>query len=379
MNVPFLDLRAQHDPLRAELLAAIQEVIDRSAFAGGPFVARFEEDFAAFCQTRYAVGVGNGTDALWLALLAHGIGPGDEVITVPNSFMATAEAISYCGAKPVFVDVDEQAYTLNPALLERAITPRTKAVIPVHLFGQMADMGPLMEIAHRHHLIVIEDACQAHGAEYKGRPAGSIGQAGCFSFYPGKNLGALGEAGAVVTNDRALAEKIRVLRDHGQETKYHHSCIGWNARMDGIQGAVLRVKLKHLAQGNAARREHAHLYSRLLSGLDGLTTPAEAPHGVHVYHLYVVRVRERVRLLQSLPPRGIGCGIHYPTPIHLQEAYQGLGLPAGSFPVTERCAGEILSLPMFPELTPAQIETVAREIKAQLAPAPRAEACAASA
>jgi len=365
-QVPFLDLRAQHDPLRAELLAAIGEVIDRSAFAGGPMVAQLEEDFAAYCQTGVAVGVGSGTEALWLALLAQGIGPGDEVITVPNTFMATAEAISYCGAKPVFVDVDEQTYTLDPRQLERAITPRTKAVIPVHLFGQMADMDPIMEIAQRHCLMVIEDACQAHGAEYKGRRAGSIGHAGCYSFYPGKNLGAWGEAGAVVTNDRALAAKIRILRDHGQETKYHHSCIGWNARMDGIQAAVLRVKLKGLDHGNAARRAHARRYDELLSGLEHLAVPPAAEYGVHVYHLYVVRVPERDRILQALAQRGIACGIHYPKPVHLQGAYRSLGLGLGSFPVAERCAGEFLSLPMFPELTPTQVETVARELKAVL-------------
>jgi dTDP-4-amino-4,6-dideoxygalactose transaminase len=250
--------------------------------------------------------------------------------------------------------------------LEQAITPRTKAVIPVHLFGQMADMDPIMEIARRHRLMVIEDACQAHGAEYKGRRAGSIGHAGCFSFYPGKNLGAWGEAGAVVTNDRALAEKIRILRDHGQETKYHHSCIGWNARMDGIQAAVLCVKLKGLDCGNAARRAHARRYEELLAGLDDLTLPLAAEYGVPIYHLYVVRVPERDRILQALAGRGIACGIHYPTPIHRQDAYRSLGLGPGSFPIAERCAGEILSLPMFPELTPEQIETVARELKAVL-------------
>jgi dTDP-4-amino-4,6-dideoxygalactose transaminase len=365
-QIPFLDLRAQHDPLRAELLAAIGEVIDRSAFAGGPMVAKFEEDFADYCQARAAVGVGSGTEALWLALLAQGIGHGDEVITVPNTFMATAEAISYSGARPVFVDVDERTYTLDPRQLERAITPRTKAVIPVHLFGQMADMDPIMEIARQHRLMVIEDACQAHGAEYKGRRAGSIGHAGCYSFYPGKNLGAWGEAGAVVTNDRTLAEKIRVLRDHGQETRYHHSCIGWNARMDGIQAAVLRVKLRCLDRGNAARRAHARRYGELLAGLERLAVPAAAEHGVHVYHLYVVRVPERDRIFQELAGCGIACGIHYPTPVHRQDAYRSLELGPGSFPVAERCAGEFLSLPMFPELTPAQIETVARELKALL-------------
>ena len=367
MKVPFLDLRAQHEPIRAELLAAINEVIDSSAFAGGPFVARFEEDFAAFCQTAHAVGVGNGTDALWLALLARGIGPGDEVITVPNSFLATAAAISYCGATPVFVDVDEQTYTLDPALLEAAITPRTKAVIPVHLYGQMADMDPIMEIAGRHGLFVLEDACQAHGAEYKGRRAGSIGHAAAFSMYPGKNLGALGEAGAVTTNDPDLAERVKCLREHGQSKKYHHSHIGWNARMDGIQGAALRIKLRSLAKGNAARRAHAQRYSRLLAGVAGVITPVVAPGRTPVFHLYVVRVAERDRILATLGQRGISCGIHYPKPIHLQAAYAHLGLGPGSFPVAEDQAEELLSLPMFPELTVDQVDAVVEQFKTVLA------------
>ena len=365
-QVPFLDLKAQHDPIRAELLAAISEVIDRNAYAGGPYVAKFEEDFAKFCSVKHAIGVGNGTDALWLALLAKGIGPGDEVITVPNTFIATAEAISYCGATPVFVDVDERTFTMDPARLEKAITPRTKAVIPVHLYGQMADMDPIMEIAKRHGLMVVEDACQAHGATYKGRAAGTIGDAGAFSMYPGKNLGALGEAGAVITNDSALATKIKVLRDHGQETKYHHSSIGWNCRMDGIQGAALQIKLKRLAAGNDARRGHAKLYGELLAGVNGVIAPTVASYGVPVFHLYVVRVPDRDRILQELGQRGVSCGIHYPKPVHLQEAYASLGLKAGSFPISERTAGELLSLPMFPELTKAQIETVVRELKALL-------------
>jgi len=366
MRVPFLDLNAHHQPLRAELLAAIQEVIDCGAFAGGPFVAKFEEEFAAFCQTRYAVGVGSGTEALWLVLLAFGIGPGDEVITVPSTFMATAEAISFAGAKPVFVDIDERTYTLDPELLERAITPRTKAIIPVHLFGQIADMDPILEIARRHQLRVIEDACQAHGAEYKGRKAGSIGNAGCFSFYPGKNLGAFGEAGAVTTDDKALCERIQTLRDHGQAKKYYHSDIGWNARMDGIQAAVLRVKLKGLERGNAARRDHAREYGELLGSREDLITPPEAAGSKHVYHVYAVRVQGRDQLLRALADRGIGCGIHYPIPVHLQQAYRGLNLGRGSFPVAERCAEEFLSLPMFPELTADQIETVARELTSLL-------------
>jgi dTDP-4-amino-4,6-dideoxygalactose transaminase len=375
MQVPFLDLKAHHAPLQEEIAAAIREVIECGAFAGGPFVEKFEEDFAAYCQTHFAVGVGSGTEALWLSLLAFGIGAGDEVITVPNTFMATTEAISFCGAKPVLVDVEERTYTLDPELLERAITPRTRAIIPVHLFGQTADMDPIMEIARRHQLYVIEDACQAHGAEYKRRKAGSIGHAGCFSFYPGKNLGALGEAGAVVTNDRLLWEKIRTLRDHGQETKYHHSQIGWNARMDGLQAAVLRVKLKSLDRNNAARRAHAGRYEDYLGDCPSVIPPKEADYAMHVYHLYVVQVNERDRLLRVLADRGIACGIHYPIPIHLQKAYLGLRLGPGSFPVAERSAGELLSLPMFPELTADQIATVTREIKSQLSPAQEQGAC----
>ena len=377
MRIPFLDLNAHHRPLREEIDAAIKEVIDSGSFAGGPFVARFEEDFAAFCQTRFAIGVGSGTEALWLSLLAYGIGPGDEVITVPASFMATAEAISFCGAKPVFVDIDEQTYTLDPDLLECAITPRTKAVIPVHLFGQTADMDPVLEIARRNRLCVIEDACQAHGAEYKGRKAGSMGDAGCFSFYPGKNLGAFGEAGAIVTNDSTLKQELQVLRDHGQETKYHHSYIGWNARMDGIQAAVLRVKLKTLAHGNDARRTYARHYDESLSGHEDLITPKEAEYAKHVYHIYAVRVKGRDQLLRALADRGISCGIHYPIPIHLQKAYRSLGFRLGAFPVAERCAEEFLSLPMFPELTSEQIETVAREVKSLLSTAGNPHACVA--
>jgi dTDP-4-amino-4,6-dideoxygalactose transaminase len=367
MQVPFLDLKAHHAPIKDEIIAAIQRVIDASAFAGGPFVAEFERDFAAYCQTRFAIGVGNGTDALWLSLLALGIGPGDEVITVPSTFMATAEAISYCGAKPVFVDITARTYTLDPELLEAAITPKIKAIIPVQLFGQMSDMDPILEIANRHHIPVIEDACQAHGATYKGRKAGSIGVTGCFSFYPGKNLGAFGEAGGVVTNDEALARKIQVLRDHGQAKKYEHTEIGWNARMDGIQGAVLKVKLKHLDQSNTARRTHAHRYSQLLPGIDGLITPGEADYGTHIFHVYAIRVKDRDALLRSLTEQGIGCGIHYPIPVHLQAAYRSLGYQRGSFPVAEQCANEFLSLPMFPELTDAQIDLVIQGIRDHIA------------
>jgi dTDP-4-amino-4,6-dideoxygalactose transaminase len=361
--IPFLDLAAQHQPLRAQFLAAISEVIDTNAFAGGPFVAKFETEFAAFCGTSHAIGVGNGTDALWLALLALGVGPGDEVITSPATFMATAEAISFTGARPVFVDIDPVTYTINPALIERAITPRTRAIIPVHLFGQMADMDPIMAIARRHKLHVVEDACQAHGAEYKGRRAGSIGDAGCFSFYPGKNLGAFGEAGAIVTNNPALAKAACVLRDHGQDRKYHHSRIGWNARMDGIQAAVLRLKLPSLAADNARRRQLAAAYDSALSGCAGVTIPRVGPGQQPVFHLYVVRVSQRERIIAALAERGIATGIHYPCPVHLQEAYRSLGCPAGSYPLAEQAADEVLSLPMFPQLTFDQVATVAGALR----------------
>ena len=366
-KVPFLDLKAHHAPLRAEFDRAIGEVIDSAAFAGGPVVAKFEEEFAAFCGSRHAIGVGNGTDALWLALLALGIGPGDEVITVPNTFMATAEAISYTGARPVFVDVDERTYTMDPALLAQARTPRTKAIIPVHLFGQVADMDPILSFARTHGLPVIEDAAQAHGAEYKGRRAGSLGDAGCFSFYPGKNLGAFGEAGAVVTNDDKLQEKIRILRDHGQVRKYYHAMVGWNCRMDGIQAAVLRVKLRHLDRANQLRRTHAAQYTQLFQGLKEVVAPFEAAYGRHVYHIYSVQVRERDEMMRFLEGKGIGCGIHYPVPIHLQQAYENLGYGEGAFPVSEQICSAFLSLPMFPELRQPQLELVVESVRESLA------------
>src|SRR5213083_2662907 len=340
MKVPFLDLKAHHAPLIDEFDGAIRKVIESSAFAGGPFVERFEQEFAAYCGSKYAIGVGNGTDALWLALLALGIGEGDEVVTVPNTFFATAEAITYCKARPVFVDVDEDTFTMNPAELAKSLTEKTKAIIPVHLFGQPADMDPILEFARAHGLFVVEDAAQAHGAEYKGRKAGTMGDAGCFSFYPGKNLGAFGEAGAVVTNDTDLAEKIRVLRDHGQSRKYHHTLIGWNCRMDGIQAAVLSVKLRHLEQANLLRRQRASLYNKAFAGIDDIATPVEADYARHVYHIYAVRVQERDELRRFLEAKGIGCGVHYPIPIHLQEAWRNLGYSEGAFPIAENLAKE---------------------------------------
>jgi len=363
MKVPFLDLQAQYESIRDEIGTALQQVLDKTAFAGGPFVEKFEKEFASFCQCDFTIGVGSGTDALWMALLGMGIGEDDEVITTPNTFIATAEAISFSGAISVFVDIDERTYTMNPDLLERAITPKTKAVIPVHLFGQMADMDRIMQIAQTHGLFVIEDACQAHGAEYKQRRAGSIGDAGCFSFYPGKNLGAYGDAGAIVTNNAELAEKMRMFRDHGQAKKYYHSIIGWNARMDGFQGAVLSVKLKHLPAWNEARRKNGQLYNDLLADVDDVIIPVEADYAKHVYHIYTIRTKNRDVLIGTLAERDIFCGIHYPIPIHLQEPYKFLGYKKGSFPIAEECAEQLVSLPMFPELSQEQIERVSEEIK----------------
>jgi dTDP-4-amino-4,6-dideoxygalactose transaminase len=368
MNVPFLDLKAQYKTIKDEIHSAISEVMENTAFAGGPFVAKFEKEFASFCNCKHAIGVGNGTDALWLSLIALGVGPGDEVITVPNTFIATAEAITYCGAQPVFVDVDEMTYNMNPNLLEAAITPKTKAIIPVHLFGQVADMDPIIAIAKERGLYVIEDACQAHGAEYNGRKAGTMGNTGCFSFYPGKNLGAYGEAGAVVTNDDTLAEKMRTFRDHGQAKKYYHRMIGWNARMDGIQGAVLSVKLKYLSDWNEARRKHAQEYNDLLTSLSDVVKPREADYAKHVYHIYAIRIKQRDQIMTKLAEKGVSFGIHYPVPIHLQDAYSFLNLGQGNFPVAEKCASEFLSLPMYAELTEDQIAYVVDVLKMSLVP-----------
>jgi dTDP-4-amino-4,6-dideoxygalactose transaminase len=358
MKVPFLDIQPQYESLKTQINAAIQEVIESAAFAGGPFVERFEEDFASYCGSRYAIGVGSGTEALWLALLGVGVGAGDEVITVPSTFMATCEAITYCGARPVFVDIDERTYTMDPSLLESAISQKTKAIIPVHLFGQPADMDPINEIARRHGLAVIEDACQAHGAKYFGRRAGSLGDAGCFSFYPGKNLGAFGEAGAVITNNATLEAKLRTLRDHGQVRKYHHTMVGWNCRMDGIQAAVLRVKLMQLDRCNELRRMHATAYDRALGQCEAIVTPRRSAASEHAFHIYAIRMQERDGIMRTMAEHGIGSGIHYPVPVHLQPAYRSLGYESGAFPIAERCAQEFLSLPMFPELTDPQISCV---------------------
>lgn len=362
MNVPFVDLRAQYQSLAAEVQQAISVVLERGDFVLGREVSLFEEEFAAYCEAEYAVGVDSGTSALELALRAFDIGPGDEVITAANTFIATAFAVSYTGATPVLVDVDPQTYTIDVSLLESAITDRTRAIIPIHLYGHPAEMDPIMEMARRYRLVVIEDACQAHGAKYKGKRVGSLGHAAAFSFYPAKNLGAYGDGGMVVTNDERVAGSLRVLRNYGQREKYHHMVQGYNHRLDTLQAAVLWVKLKHLDAWNAARRQHAKQYRELLA-CSPVVLPAEASYAEAVYHLYVIRVQDRDGLRVYLQERGVATGIHYPIPIHLQPSYRALGYKKGSFPVTERYAEQILSLPMCAELTPASIEYVAQAIR----------------
>jgi len=359
--IPFVDLSRVHAPLREEFLGVLARAIDSSAFVMGGAVRDFEAAFARYCGSRHCVGVSSGTDALLLALKAAGIGPGDEVITVPNSFVATAAAIRMAGATPVFVDVDESTQLVDVRRLERAVTPRTRAVVPVHLFGQVAPMDEIGAFASARGLVVIEDACQAHGARLGGRRIGELGSlAAAFSFYAGKNLGALGEAGAVVTNDDELAARLRRLREHGQSERYVHVELGTNARLDAIQAGFLSVKLAHLDRWNAERRRLAARYTERLSRARGAIVPEEkGPAGAgHVYHLYVVRVRERDKARAFLQERGISTGIHYPIPIHLQGAFADLGLGPGSFPVAERLAREILSLPMFPGLTDDELDRV---------------------
>ncbi|MFO7167531.1 MAG: DegT/DnrJ/EryC1/StrS family aminotransferase [Chloroflexota bacterium] len=361
--IALVDLRAQYRSIKPEIDAAVLEVLESGQFVLGPQVAAFEQEFAAFCRARAAVGVNTGTSALHLALLAAGVGPGDEVITTAFTFVATAAAVRYTGARPVFVDIDPVTYTIDVMQIERAITRRTRAILPVHLYGQPADMGPIMEIARRHGLAVIEDACQAHGAEYHGQRVGTIGDFGCFSFYPGKNLGAIGEGGAVVTDSAAHERTLRMLRDWGAERKYHHVLQGFNYRLEEIQAAVLRVKLRHLERWTDARRSAAARYSALLRG-GPVQTPQETPGVRHVYHIYAIRAHNRGGLQAALQERGIQTGIHYPVPVHLQPAHADLGYRPGDFPHTERAAAEVLSLPMYAELSAAQISETAQAVLA---------------
>jgi len=356
-TVPLVDLQAQYRGIKQEINEAITRVLDRSRFILGPEVEAFEQEFASYCGTRYGIGVSSGSSALFLALLAAGVGPGDEVITTPHTFAATTEAISHAGATIRFVDVDPLTGNIDPAGLEAAVTPRTKAILPVHLYGQPADMEPISEVARRHDLIVIEDAAQAHGARYASRPVGSFGLAACFSFFPAKNLGAYGDAGMVVTNVQGIAEQVRLLRVHGQRSKYEHVVEGYGERLDELHAAVLRVKLRHLDEWNAARTRAAEFYREALSDL-GFQLPSVHPAVSHVYHLYVVLLNGRDDFRRHLTARGIETGLHYPIPLHLQAAYQHLGHRPGDFPHAEAFAARGLSLPMYPELSNEQLRRV---------------------
>ncbi len=358
MHVPFVDLKAQYRTIQDEVLAQVSQVLEGMELLLGPNVRAFESEFADYCGAQYALGVANGTDALYLALRACGVGAGDEVITVSHSFIATAEAIVQLGAIPVYVDIDPATFTMDPHCLEAAMSPRTKAIIPVHLYGQMADMDEIMRIARKHGLVVIEDACQAHGAEYKGRRAGSIGDAAAFSFYMGKNLGAYGDAGAVTTNSPAIAECARMLREHGSTVKYHHEEMSINSRLDELQAAVLRIKLRHLDEWNEQRRRHAESYRDLLDGLP-VELPGVRPDAEHVFHLYVIQTDDRDRVRDTLLDRGVSVGIHYPVPIHRQPASSEVGRVGGSLHVTESVVRRILSLPMYSELVSNQLEYTA--------------------
>ena len=361
VKVPYLDLKAQYRSIKPEIDAAIARVLDSCQFVLGPEVAGFEHDFAAYSGTSECIAVNSGTSALHLALLAAGVGPGDEVITVPFTFVASVAAVVYAGAKPVLVDIDPRSFTIDPAAIEAVITPRTKAILPVHLYGQPADMDPILEVARRHNLVVIEDAAQAHGAKYKGRPVGSIGDMACFSFYPAKNLGAYGEGGAVTTGNAEYARTVRMLRDWGQDRKYHHVLRGFNYRMEGFQGAILRVKLRHLDAWIEARRTIVGKYNQLLADC-AMGRPTEMPWARHVYHVYTLRSRDRDAVLAALDKQGVQTGIHYPVPVHLQPAYADLGYKRGDFPQSEKAADEVFSLPLYPEMTDDQIESVSEAL-----------------
>ncbi|MBX5235027.1 DegT/DnrJ/EryC1/StrS family aminotransferase [Rhizobium sp. NLR4a] len=361
--IPFLDLKAQYQSIKSEIDAAVLGLLASGQYILGEEVIRLEQEFADYCNVKHAIALNTGTSALHLSLLAAGVGPGDEVITVPFTFVATVSAICYTGATPVFVDVEPMTLTMDPAQLEAKITSRTKAIIPVHLYGQMADMDGIMEVADHHQIPVIEDACQAHGARYKGARAGSIGASGCFSFYPGKNLGACGEGGIAVTNSDEQAKTMRMLRDWGQEQRYHHLLKGFNYRMDAIQGAILRVKLRHLEAWTEARRSHGRRYSSLLAGSPHLRTPVEVPERRHVYHVYAIRSHDRDGLQRVLAAEGIPSGLHYPIPVHLQKAHADLGYQVGDFPVSEAAAREVLSLPIYPEMPVQHVDQVAAALE----------------
>lgn len=350
MQVPFLDLKSSHSLLKKEILLAWEDILDKTQFVGGPYIEAFESEFAKACTTKYAVAVHSGTDALRLALIALGVKNGDEVITVPNTFIATTEAIAQAGAKPVFVDINPKTYNINVSKIESAITPNTVGILPVHLYGQPVDMDPILEIAQKKNLWVLEDACQAHLAEYKGKRVGSLGNAAAFSFYPGKNLGSCGEGGAVTTNDPDIAQKVKMLRDHGQAKKYYHDMEGYNARLSTLQCAVLSIKLKHLPEWTEKRRENAKIYKNYLQEIPFVPSFANP-----VWHLYVILVDNRDTVQANLQEKGILTGLHYPIPLHIQRAYSHFNFNRGAFPATELCSSKLLSLPMFPELTEEQI------------------------
>lgn len=364
MKIPLCDLKAQYLSIQNEIDDAIKSVISKTNFIQGEEIRLLEKEFAAFCGAQHGVAVASGTDALHLALLALGVGPGGEVITSPHTFTATAEAVCHCGATPVLADIDPKTYNIDPAKIEEKITPRTKVIMPVHLYGQPADMDPILEVAARHGIPVLEDACQAHGAEYRGKRVGSLGIAACYSFYPGKNLGAYGDAGMIVTNDEKLAKWCAMMADHGRTEKYSHDYVGYGKRMDTLQAAILRAKLRHLEEWTKARRRHVASYNRKLAGI--VQTPYEPDWAKAVYHQYVIRVPERDRVLQRLREAGIGAGIHYPIPLHLQPAYASLGYKRGDFPHTEDAADSVLSLPLFPEMTEEQLDYVVGHLKLTL-------------
>jgi dTDP-4-amino-4,6-dideoxygalactose transaminase len=365
--IPIVDLKAQYHSIKADIDAAVGRVLESAQFILGEEVAAFEREFAQSCGASEAIGLNSGTSALHLALLAAGVGAGDEVITVPFTFVASVAAIQYAGARPVLVDIEPKTFTIDPSRIEQAITPTTKAIIPVHLYGQTADMAPIVEIARARGIAVVEDAAQAHLAEYRGRRAGVLGDLATFSFYPGKNLGAYGEGGAVVTNNPEYASQVRLMRSWGEKRRYEHSIKGFNYRMEGMQGAILRVKLRHLEAWTEARRRHAASYDRLLAG-SGLALPYARPDSRHVYHCYTIRTPRRDEVRAQLDARGIQTGVHYPVPVHLQPAYADLGYRRGDFPVAETVATDVLSLPVYPELREDQIAAVAEALVAATAP-----------